>query len=226
MQVYQISPDINYNGYLYAASSSGILIIDIATETEYAHISSTTCTSVWNSDTLVFMGTTNSGIYALAKSDIGAGDLTSLAYQYKTYPTLTSDNIKYLHGQSDYLCATTAAGVDFVWISLNDQNSRIIANTYKCFVCTDGKTYYTTSGTPHKIYRSNVPSVQYPSVTYVCGSGDLTRVVNVQDIYVTEGTSSVDTVLWPENTLFIAASGSAFIYDEGSGGITEYSIGG
>jgi hypothetical protein len=125
------------------------------------------------------------------------------------------------------LCAATAAGIDFYWLSINDRDFRIIADTYKCFVCTDGKTYYTTSGTSNRIYRTNVPvGVAYPPVMYTCGSGYLESVPNVQDIYVTERTSSVETTLWPENTLFIAASGSAFIFDEGSKEILEYRIGG
>jgi hypothetical protein len=225
--VYQLSPDLNDNGYLYAATNVGLIIIDVDSEQEFARVSSTVCTSVWNSDTLVFMGTTGSGIWALDKSTISSGDLTSSAYQYRSYPNITSDDVKYLHGQSDYLCATTAVGVDFIWISLADWDSRTIDNAYKCFVCSDGKTYFTTSGTPNKIYRSNVPlGVSSTPVEYTCGSGDLTNVPNVRDIYVTERTSSVETVLWPENTLFIAASGSAFIFDEGTKELSDYRIGG
>jgi hypothetical protein len=226
-EVYQLSPDLNDNGYLYAATDVGLLIIDIASEEEIAQVTSLVCTSVWNSDALVFMGTSNSGIYALDKSTISSGDLTSSAYQYRSYPNITSNDVKYLHGQSDYLCATTAVGVDFIWISLNDRDSRTIADAYKCFVCSDGKTYFTTSGTPNKIYRSNVPlGVSSTPIEYTCGSGYLENVPNVQDIYVTERTSSVETVLWPENTLFIAASGSAFIFDEGSKELANYRIGG
>ena len=227
-EVYQLSPDLNDNGYLYAATDVGLVIIDVDSEEEIARVSSTVCTSVWNSDTLIFMGTSASGIYALDKSTISIGvSLTNYAYQYRAYPNLTDNYVKYLHGQSDYLCVTTAAGVDFIWISINDRDSRTIANTHKCYVCSDGKTYYTTSGTPNKIYRSNVPlGVKYPPIVYTCGSGYLGAVPNVQDIYVTERTSSVETMLWPENTLFIAASGSAFIFDEGSKEITDYRIGG
>jgi hypothetical protein len=225
--VYQLSPDLNDNGYLYAATNVGMIIIDIDSEEEFARVSSIIHTSVWNSDTLVFMGTTGSGIWALDKSTISSGDLTSFAYQYSAYPNITSNDVKYLHGQSDYLCATTVAGVDFVWISINDWDSRTIADAYKCFVCSDGKTYFTTSGTPNKIYRSNVPlGVSSTPVEYTCGSGYLESVPNVYDIYVTERTSSVETVLWPENTLFIAASGSAFIFDEGSKELADYRIGG
>ena len=225
--VYQLSPDINDNGYLYAATNLGLFIVDVETELEVARVSNTHCTAVWNSDTLVFMGTSNSGIYALDKSTISSGIITDNAYQYKAYPNLTDNDVKYLHGQSDYLCATTAVGVDFIWISLNDWDSNTIADTHKCFVCSDGKTYFTTSGTPNKIYRSNIPlGVGYPAVEYTCGSGDLTNVPNVNDIYVTEETSSTVTMLWPENTLFIAASGSAFIFDEGTKELAEYRIGG
>ena len=226
-EVYQLSPDLNDNGYMYAATDVGMVIIDIDSEQEIARVSSTIHTSVCNSDVLIFMGTTGSGIWALDKSTISSGDLTSLAYQYRAYPDITSNDIVYLDGQDDYLCATTAVGVDFVWISLADWDSRTIADAYKCFVCSDGKTYFTTSGTPNKIYRSNVPlGVSSTPVEYTCGSGYLEDVPNVRDIYVTERTSSVETVLWPENTLFIAASGSAFIFDEGSKELSDYRIGG
>ena len=225
--VYQLSPDLNDNGYLYAATNLGLVIIDVESELEFSRAANNYCTSVWNSNDKVFMGTTNSGIYALDKSTISSGVVTDSLYQYRVYPNITSNDVKYLHGQSDYLCATTAVGVDFIWISLNDWDSRTIADAHKCFVCSDGKTYYTTSGTPNKIYRSNIPlGVRYPPVVYTCGSGYLEPVPNVQDIYVTEGTSSVETMLWPENTLFIAASGSAFIFDEGSKELADYRIGG
>ena len=225
--VYQLSPDINNNGFLYAATNLGLYIVDVETELEYARVSSTVCTSVWNSDALVFMGTSNSGIYALDKSTISSGIITDSAYQYRAYPDLTDNDVKYLHGQSDYLCATTAVGVDFIWISLDDWDSRTIADAYKCFVCSDGKTYFTTSGTPNKIYRSNIPlGVSSTPVEYTCGSGYLEDVANVNDIFVTENTSSATPILWLENTLFIAASGGAYIFDEGTKQISSYLLGG
>lgn len=228
--VYQLSPDISSTAYLYAATDIGLVVIDINTELEYARALNNNTTSVWNDEDNIYVGTTVSGILYLAKDYITTytgGDLTDYLFPWKQAPFLSSNYIKYLHGSGDYLCATTANGVDFIWISLDECESNIITNSWKCFVCSDGKTYFTTSGTPNRIYRSNVPgSIAYPRIIYTCGSGYLEDVANANDIFVTERTSSASPILWIENTLFIAASGGAYVFDEGTKEISSYLLGG
>ena len=228
--VYQLSPDVAGAAYLYVATDIGLIVVDVATELEYARALNNTVTSVWNDTNTIYVGTTISGIYYLEKdyiTSLSGGDLTSYLLSWKQSPFLSSNYIKYLHGSGDYLCASTAAGFDFIWISLDNIESNIITMSWKCFVCSDGKTYFTTSGIPNMIYRANVPgSIAYPAVEYTCGSGYLEDVVNANDIFVTENTSSATPILWVENTLFIAASGGAYIFDEGTKQISSYLLGG
>ena len=230
MSVYQLSPDINSNGFLYVATGSGLVVVDVDAEVEYAYALNNTVTSVWNDDETIYVGTTISGIYYLDKDDItvySGGDLTDYLFPWKQSPFLSSNYIKYLHGSGDYLCASTATGFDFIWISLDDVETAAVTMSWKCFVCSDGKTYFTTSGTPNMIYRANVPgSIAYPTVEYTCGSGYLVDVANANDIFVTENTSLAAPILWVENTLFIAASGGAYVFDEGTKQISSYLLGG
>jgi len=228
--LYQLSPDAVGGNYLYAATDIGLIVIDINTEAEYARAVNHTTTSVWNDEDTIYVGTTISGIYYLEKdyiTSLSGGDLTSYLLSWKQAPFLSSNYIKYLHGSGDYLCASTAAGFDFIWISLDDVESAMVTMSWKCFVCSDGKTYFTTSGTPNMIYRANVPgSIAYPTVEYTCGSGYLVDVANANDIFVTENTSLAAPILWVENTLFIAASGGAYVFDEGTKQISSYLLGG
>lgn len=224
--LYQLSPDVAGGNYLYAATDIGLVVIDIATEAEYARAVNLATTSVWNDTDTIYIGTTNSGIFYLDKDDIttySGGNLTDYLFHWHGTPFLSSDHVKYLYGSGDYLCASTAAGFDFIWISLDDIESATVADSWKCFVCSDGKTYLTTSGTPNLIYRANVPgSIAYPPIVYTCGSGYLVDVANANDIFVTENTSSAAPILWVENTLFIAASGGAYVFDEGTHVVHKY----
>lgn len=224
--LYQLSPDVAGAAYLYAATDIGLIVIDVPTEAEYARASNSTVTSVWNDEDNIYVGTTISGIYYLEKDYITTftgGDLTNYLLPWKQTPFLASNYIKYLHGSGDYLCVSTAAGFDFIWISLDDVETAAVTMSWKCFVCSDGKTYFTTSGSPNMIYRANVPgSIAYPAVEYICGSGYLVDVANANDIFVTENTSSAPPILWVENTLFIAASGGAYVFDEGTKVVHKY----
>jgi hypothetical protein len=224
--LYQLSPDVAGGNYLYAATDIGLIVIDIDTEAEYARAVNNTTTSVWNDEDNIYIGTTVSGIYYLEKdyiTSLSGGNLTDYLSIWKQTPFLSSNYIKYLHGSGDYLCVSTAAGFDFIWISLDDIESAMVTMSWKCFVCSDGKTYFTTSGTPNMIYRANVPgSIAYPATEYICGSGYLEDVANANDIFVTENTSSAAPILWVENTLFIAASGGAYVFDEGTKVVHKY----
>lgn len=224
--LYQLSPDVAGGNYLYAATDIGLIVIDIYTEAEYARAVNLATTSVWNDEETIYVGTSNSGIHYMDKDDIttySGGNLTDYLFPWKNTPFLSSSYIKYLHGSGDYLCASTAAGFDFIWISLDESESAMVTMSWKCFVCSDGKTYFTTSGTPNMIYRANVPgSIAYPTVEYTCGSGYLVDVANANDIFVTENTSSAAPILWVENTLFIAASGGAYVFDEGTHVVHKY----
>jgi hypothetical protein len=228
--VYQLSPDVTGAAYLYAATDIGLVVVDAVTENEYARAENNKVTSVWNDDETIYVGTTNSGIYSMEKDYITTytgGDLTDYLFPWKKTPFLSSNYIKYLHGSGDYLCASTAAGFDFIWISLDESESAMVTMSWKCFVCSDGKTYYTTSGSPNQIFRSNVPgSIAYPPIVYLCGSGYLEDVATANDIFVTENTSSAPPILWVENTLFIAASGGAYVFDEGTKEVSSYLLGG
>lgn len=95
--------------------------------------------SVWADEQYVYLGTSVSGIYRCPTSTVsGATTLTP----YKTYPDITSNEVNYIHGKGDYLCATTASGVDRYKVSTDDREYVEVAGPGKCFQTSNGDYYY------------------------------------------------------------------------------------
>jgi hypothetical protein len=173
--------------------------------------------TIWANDADIFLGTFSSGIKNLSKSNITTNttdpiDISAYIMNYLNYPDITSDNIRYLHGNNDKLLCITDSGIDVY--KMHPQAYRSTSsesNAYKGFM-TSKSFYYTTSGVQWSINRVNTCLVDWaePDYSYIAGSGILASGIKINDIYVTEGTSA-DNV---SNTLFIATSSGVAIIDE------------
>ncbi len=216
--LYQIWTD---DTYVYAATSSGLDIIDIDTEYYYAEIPySPGFITVWASDDRVYLGTTAAGMKYLNKTCI-SGSLDEYPYyldgclhNYTTQP-LTSDYVKYIHGNGDFLMCCTDVGVDVIKQEPRGYRSyTTVSGAEKCFMTSTGKFYYTTvdttvSGSFWSVNRVDRPLVDWSDPDYEYGD-PLDPLRGVTDIFVTEGTAA-DGV---DNTLFVATTSGVYVIDE------------
>lgn len=218
MSLRQIWTDASY---VYAATSSGLDIIDIETEQRQSFVTSVNgYNTVWSSDTQVFVGTITGGIKVINKSDVGPPEMSSYTHDYESEPFLSNNNVLYIHGNETKLICCTAKGVDVLRRDSRFVSHTTISGAQKCFVTPNHHYYYTVSGTNEwYLHRLNDNSGNWltSDVTYVTGSGFLTEATCLNDLYITEHTS----ISGVNNTLFVATDYGVHVYDEDSG---DYSV--
>ena len=210
---------------------------DISTESCIAYIEyGGGINSIALCNDLLFLATTNSGIYALPTSTITGtniytpDDLTPYIYNFKDYPDITSSNVSYLHSSGDYLCCVTSAGVDHFNFGTSSAHSRsyaTISGVEKCWQTSTGRFYYTKPESLTTIY-SYMCDWDDNSVGYVyetTGSGNLffAEACEIQDISVTEGTSIHTTVRGATNNILFLATTSGIVLIEEKQGDEENS---
>lgn len=145
--------------YVYAATVSGLEVIEISSEKKIAFIDRTInggFSSVWANDDKIFLGTVGNeteeveadGIKYIEKTCVSGtefmpADLITCLAGYIEEPFITNNDIRYIHGNGDLMCACTISGVDVIGISRNSFHSSILVNNaYKCFMTSTGKFYY------------------------------------------------------------------------------------
>jgi hypothetical protein len=217
--LYQVWTD---DDYVYAATTSGLYIIDGYTEEQVAYVSSVHAKSVFADDTYIYIGTSAAGVKRLSISDIEQeGDLSTSLIDYVKAPDIASNRIKYIHGNDNNLILCTEEGVDIIYKSSTYVVSSTISGTpHKCFAL-DNNYYYTVSGTTSWTLNrvGGVPSNNFlPNKTYTTGVGFLSNATRIKDFYVTENTSTEGNY----NTIFVALDESVSVYDEGSGKYIEF----
>ncbi len=143
----QIWTDANY---VYAATVSGLNIIDIDSENRYAYINySDGFDTVWANDDRVFVGSTYGGIKYVDKTCISGSiyspyNITTCLVDYKSPPVITSLEVKYIHGNDNRLVCCTSNGVDVIKMGANGyRNYKLFDNAQKCFMTSTGQFYYT-----------------------------------------------------------------------------------
>lgn len=208
------------DSYVYIATISGLDIVSIETEERQSFIIyEGGCSTVWSDNTNIFVGTTTFGIKYFSQSDIGPEDITSCLMDYVMYPDLTSDIIRYIHGNSNKLICCTVEGVDIIRRDTHYITHSNILGVNKCFVTPNHDYYYyTVSGTvssgtaPWYLYRLNGNKSDWttPDIVYTTGSGFLLESSSINDIYVTEHTS----ISGLNNTVFVATDDGVHVYDE------------
>lgn len=207
---------------VYAVTSAGLFIYDASTEVMYAYATSSGYfNSVWSDDNYVFIGTVSNGIQVLDKDDISSGEIMSYLGDYARAPFLNSDNVIYLHGNSDKLICCTDVGVDIVRRDSSYITNATVSGANKCFVTPSYDYYYytaqnpTTSGWTLSRLDGNTNNWAIADATYSTGETFLSSATSINDIFVTEYTS----ISGDYNTLFLATDRGVYVYDEGS---TDY----
>lgn len=210
------------NLYVYAATTDGLDVIDIDTELRQSFATNLGgYTTVWSDSDFVFVGS-SAGIQYFRQSDVGPAEIISALTDYASVPDLTSDEVRYLHGNENKLICCTERGVDVIRRNSGYRTYTNVFGAQKCFITPNHDyIYYTisgiaTSGTaPWYIHRlnNNTSNWSSPDLIYATGSGFLENATRLNDFYVTEHTSTSGL----NNTLFIATDNGIYVYDEGSG---------
>lgn len=198
--------------YVYGATTSGVDVYSSATESKVAEVFYITgANSVWADDNYLYMATTESGIWRLSVSSIsGTFNLTPYLVEYKKYPNLTDNNVGYIHGAGEFLCATTASGVDhFNTISGTRIYTTSVSNPTKCAQTSSGEFYYVDSNLEAVYdYTSNWSSADH---SYV--KGDIIPAgVTINDLAIVEGTKNLLLIATTEGAVVIEENK----YDEGN----------
>lgn len=225
-EYYQVWTDADY---AYAVSSNGMVVYDVTTGSEYAYVTySGGFNTVWVNDDKVFVGTTDSGVKYINKTCISGSvgspydlftclnDFSDLTY----YHSLTSDNIRYIHGSGDVLCVVTDSGVDVVKIDPQSYRSYTsLSGAKKCFMTSSGRFYYMTLDVLYVMYTCLYDWTE-ANKEYTVGSGIFESGIELNDIFVTEQTSSDST----SNTIFMATTSGAYVIDEETEDYNTYYI--
>lgn len=206
--------------YVYAATNRGLSVVSMLAEEEVGYINyNLGFTTVFGNNTKVYLGTVNSGIKYINKTCISGTvnnpeDLVSCLADYVSPFGITSQNIRYIHGNGDnYLMCCTSGGVDVYHMNQTlYRSSTTVSGARKCFMTTTGKFYYTISGTNEwSLNRVNSPLWDWedPDYIYSTGGSILSSGILINDMFVTENTSGSEY-----NTLFLATSSGVYVIPE------------
>ena len=128
------------SNYIFSSTASGVDIYDISLS-YVDSLSLDSVSSIHASESTLFIGTTNSGIFYYDLSLMASGVYTDI-FSYKQAPTVTSNVINYLHGAGDYLIVTTESGIDQYNILTDDRLFIYSTKSLsKCFQTTSGSFY-------------------------------------------------------------------------------------
>lgn len=217
----QIWTDANY---VFVANSMGLDIYEITSESKYAYIQyDGGFSTVWGNDERVFVGTSDDGVKYINKTCISGSVaaplelvvcLTDLSF---SPGQLTSQNVKYIHGSDRTVMVVTESGVDVVKYGFQGYHSfTTVTGGTKCFMTSHNVCYYILNqGTTWSLNRVNTCLCDWslPNHSYIPGSGTFGEGIGLNDMYVTERTST-DTL---SNVLFVATTSGVYVIDEGSG---------
>ena len=200
------------DSYIYTATTSGLGIISTYDEQLLNFILyEDGITSVWSDGTLVYLGTTNSGIKYI---DIASVEVAETLLDYRNNSFLTSEKINCLHGYSDRLVCCTAVGVDIIRLDPTQYISHtLLSGAVKCFAVPNEFYYTVLSGTTYSLCKiEEAPSDWViPTSKYNTGAGFLADATSIVDFYVTYRTS----ISGIGNTIFLATTSGVYVYDEG-----------
>lgn len=216
--------------YVYAATTLGLRIIDIVSESEYAYINySFGFNTVWANDDKVYLGSAGGGIKYINKTCISGStvapyDLSTCLNDFSFAYSPSSSIIRYLHGHdTDYLLCVTDTEVDvfkFGGTIYKSSSTTVSGNAYKGFMTSTGKFYYTLSGTEWSVERVDRPQMDWTTsnASHAAGGAIIGSGRQINDIFVTEQTSSDGS----NNTLFLATSSGVYVIDEGTNDYAVY----
>ena len=208
--------------YAYAVTSSGLNIFDIESNNKVAYVYvEDGYTTIWGSDTAIYLGTESEGIKYIIKSTILTDvdspiDLTAFVNTYDFYYNASSVNIKYLHGYLDTLAVTTPVGIDIINNGPNGYKSSASNNHItKCFLTDNREVYYIEQKEDYDkvlVVYSCLFDWSTHDASYITDGTTLASGVRINDIFITTNTS----ISGNNNSIFIATSSGAYVIDEES----------
>jgi len=199
--------------YVFSCSVSGVNVhntdtLDLINSVEVDKLS-----TVWANDDYLFAGTSNSGIYKFDLSTIVSAPVAEI---YKQYPDLTSNNIRYLNGGGNYLCAVTLSGVDRYNINTGSRKLVNVVGANKCFQASTGDFYFDLYTDLVAMYDDNAFFIYTPeegNILQSYGIYDSENTYIIHDIFVTVGTSANNSA----NTIFLATANGVVVIEEKRG---------
>ena len=224
-QVGQLNQVWRDDVFAYAVTSSGLDIFDIFSTNKVAYvINEGGFTTIWGNSDFIYLGTYSDGIKFLEKINISSGNLTAYTLDYAYYYNVSSNNVKYLHGFNEVLAVITDKGIDVLNNNLQGFKSTTSGTNFtKCFMTSKKELYYVVQGATNSgICKINnvLCDWEIPDIFYGSGVSFLPDSQGINDIFVTENTSSNGV----DNTLFVATDNGAFILDEGVSEFDTYYI--
>ena len=130
--------------YIFLPTSSGVTVYNSDASSIVSEILMPseigTANSVWSDNDYLYIATTASGIY---KSDLTTIESAPQITSYLNYPTITNNNVRYIHGNNNQLCIVTISGVDYINITTGSGIYTFCDDSYKCFQTVSGTFYYT-----------------------------------------------------------------------------------
>lgn len=210
--LYQVWKD---DCYIYTVTSSGLDIFDVNSTNKVAYINNSYgFTTIWGNIDTIYLGTTSNGIKYLEKSTISGGDLEINLQDYDFYYNSSSNEIRYLHGYNHTLAVVTDSSIDVLYNNEQGFKSTVSGTNFtKCFLTSKNELYYVIHDNSFDVLckiNSIFCDWVNPSSFYRAGESFLPEDVKINDIFITENTSSTGE----DNTIFVATTSGVFIVDE------------
>lgn len=193
--------------FIYKATISGVNIYNLEIGFLLKFVEHENTSSVWANNNYMYVATTVSGIY---RSTV-TGTINLIPY--KQYPDITDNYAYCIHGNGDYLCATTVSGVDHYDLTTGSGIYTTLSDVGKCFQTGRGEFYYSYNPLVddkelHVVYN-NTSNWDSGTVGYIYTIGDY----DINDLYMTEKTSRYGN----GNVLFIATISGVVVIEEKPG---------
>lgn len=202
-QIYSKDP------YVYAATSDGLEVYRLSdNEIECTKsVGDLPVNTIHGIGDTLYLGTTN-GLYTTPLINICAYTTTLVDYD------LNSEYINYIHGINNKLFISTDSSIEYID---NTSNPKIHSKTFissagKCFLTEQAGYYISTISGSYILNRIDNCLCDWvtPSHTYdTTGSGVFREGLQLNDLYVTEGTAAAGG-----NTIFCTTSSGVYVIDE------------
>jgi hypothetical protein len=213
--------------FIFAATDSGLDIIDIRTKENIAHVHRTGgFTSIWckqqyTSSDCVYLGTSDDGVYKILLSDIiEGGDVSASCSQILsiyTTPALSSNNIIALHGNQNNLALLMPNNVNIIISETTKYSHSVVSTISSGYIfITDNDLYFTGNNGLSVKYNysadwSNNDFLYSVTSSPVIGSNI------IKGLFVIVATHASLSSYSLNNTLFIATADGFYIVKEQKG---------
>lgn len=209
--------------FTYAATTEGLVVFhndstDIIVTRELSYDGNyNIATTIWGSDTTLYIGTEN-GLWYIKFTDLHNDFDTSTINKLNT---LQSENIKYIHGDAEDLLISTTSGIEYIK-NLGEHTKIYLENSRKCFLAgTSG--YYISQKTENDNTQdvlNRIDNMMFdwtsPAYEYISGGTIFVENLQLTDMYITK-----DTAEDGGNTIFCTTSSGVYVIDED---IQKYAI--